>query len=56
MNFKRVKCKTCHSTIEYDSTSIVEGNRDFEEIYCPKCKTVVARVYTDLSPIGYIVD
>ena len=47
---KRVVCNKCNSVLEYDDKSVCEGNRDFEEVNCPKCRNVVARVFTDLCP------
>lgn len=52
---KRITCNNCNSLLEYDDKSIHEGNRDFEEITCPICKTFVTRVFTDLTPIAYVV-
>lgn len=52
---KRITCNNCNSLLEYDDKSIHEGNRDFEEIMCPICKTVVIRVFTDLTPTAYVV-
>ena len=56
MSNKRITCKRCKSLIEYDSTSIHEGNRDFEEIVCPRCGYVVTRVFTDLIPSVRLID
>ena len=52
---KRITCNNCNSLLEYDDKSIHKGNRDFEEITCPICKTVVTRVFTDLTPMAYVV-
>ncbi len=53
---QRIRCKECNSLVEYDNRSIVEGNRDFENINCPKCGAYLTRVFTDLSPFGQLVD
>lgn len=52
---KRITCDNCKSLLEYDNKSIHEGHRDFEEITCPICKAVVARVFTDLTPVAYVI-
>lgn len=56
MMLQRIRCKQCNSLVEYDSRSIVEGNRDFENINCPKCGTYLTRVFTDLSLSGQLVN
>lgn len=48
--WRRVTCEKCGSTIEYDTSSRWEGNREFENIGCPECKSIVAQVFTDLIP------
>jgi phage FluMu protein Com len=53
---QRIRCKECNSLVEYDNRSIVEGNRDFENINCPKCGTYLTRVFTDLIPSVQLVD
>lgn len=53
---RRIRCKECNSLVEYDNRSIVEGNRDFENINCPKCGTYLTRVFTDLTPSVQLVD
>ena len=52
---KRTTCDKCNSLLEYDDKSTHEGNRDFEEITCPICKAIVTRVFTNLTPIAYVV-
>lgn len=47
---KREKCNKCSAELEYDDKSIWEGNRDFEDVVCPKCGNVVTTVFTDLVP------
>lgn len=51
-----VCCEICNSLVEYDNTSIVEGNRDFENIDCSRCNTTLTRVFTDLVPVVRIVE
>lgn len=51
----RVKCPNCGAIIEYEYKSVVEGNRDFEEIDCPDCCTKLARVFTDDVPRVYVI-
>ena len=46
----RVNCSACGAICEYDDKSVWEGNRDFEDLKCPCCKNVIARVFTDQMP------
>ena len=48
--WKTVTCEKCKSIIKYEDKSIVEGNREREEIHCLICQNVVAHVFTDLIP------
>ena len=41
--------------LKYDDKSIWEGNRDFEDIKCPVCGTIIDRVFTDLNPAVEVV-
>jgi len=55
MNVKRrVTCKECRAVLEYDDKSVWEGNRDREDVVCPKCQTIVDHVFTD-SIINVVV-
>ena len=40
----------CGAPLEYDDKSVHEGLRESEEVYCPQCGNIVARVFTDLVP------
>ena len=48
-------CDKCDSILKYDNKSVVEGNREFEDVRCPLCKNVIGRVFTDLIPTIYII-
>ena len=49
-------CNQCKVVLEYDDKSVCEGNRDFEDVNCPKCGNKVATVFTDLIPTVRIVN
>lgn len=51
-----IKCPKCGSLVKYDNKSVWEGNRDFEEVLCPKCGEYLARVFTDGDPNPHLVD
>ena len=53
---RRVECQRCGSLCEYDDKSTWDGNRDFEDIVCPKCGEVLNRVFTDLCPSARIIN
>lgn len=53
---KRIMCPKCGAKIEYEDKSIWEGNRDFEDVNCPKCDEYLTRVFTDLSPNPRIIE
>lgn len=44
-------CDKCQSVIEYEDKYVWEGNRNHEDVCCPKCGAVVASVFTDLIPL-----
>ena len=48
-------CDNCNSVLKYDNRSVVEGNREHEDVLCPLCKNVVGRVFTDLIPSVYVI-
>lgn len=52
---RRATCEMCGVRVEYDDRSIWEGNRDFEDVLCPKCGNVLDRVFTDLCPTVRII-
>ena len=52
---KTVVCEKCGSTIRYEDKSIVEGNRDFEEVNCQICGNNLDCIFTDLIPDPMIV-
>lgn len=52
---RRTVCEKCNLVLEYDDKSVWLGNRDWEEICCPKCKEVVDKVFTDQIPIVYVI-
>ena len=48
-------CDKCNSVLKYDNRSVVEGNREHQDVLCPLCKNVVGRVFTDLIPSVYVI-
>lgn len=52
---KRVVCGKCGAILEYDDKSVCEGNRDYENIVCPICKSIVGTVFTDLLPTARVI-
>ena len=51
----KIQCSKCGSIIEYNDKSVWEGNRDLEEVYCPKCNEYLTKVFIDGFPNPYIV-
>ncbi len=52
----KTTCDNCGSILEYNDKSVCEGDRDFEDVYCPVCNNIVGRVFTDLIPEVRIVE
>lgn len=52
---RRIICNKRRAELEYDDKSVWEGNRDFEQVFCPICGNEVDSVFTDLIPIVRIV-
>ena len=53
---RRVTCNRCGAVSEYDNQSVWEGNREFEDVYCPTCKNKIGRVFTDLTPRAQLIE
>lgn len=51
---KCVLCKVCGAKVNYIANSVCAGNRDYEDIDCPRCGTVLFRVFTDVIPTVWI--
>lgn len=52
---RRVICPKCEAECEYDTRSVMEGCRDFEEFLCPDCNEILDRVFTDQPPYVRII-
>lgn len=52
---RTVACSKCGAVCEYDNKSVCEGNRDFENVHCPKCGQLLDRVFTDSIPTVRLV-
>lgn len=48
--WKKVICNKCNSELKYENKSVMEGNREREEVCCPVCGNKVASIFTDLIP------
>lgn len=52
---KKIKCPNCGCTVAYEDKSVREGNRDFEDVTCQKCKEYLTKVFTDGFPNPYVI-
>jgi len=53
---KTVICSGCGKTVRYSDESVIEGCRDFENVVCPNCKYIIARVFTNGHPNPHIIE
>lgn len=53
---KTVKCEKCGAMSKYDNRSNWKGQRDFEDVTCPKCGNVLDTIFTDLIPVVTLVE
>ncbi len=47
---QKIVCPQCKAVCEFNTKSVWEGNRDFEEYLCPDCGCVLATAFTDQIP------
>ena len=52
----KISCLKCGTLCEYDDKPVWEGNRDFEEVKCPKCREVLDEIFTDQIPVVRIIE
>jgi hypothetical protein len=52
---RQTVCEKCGSILEYDDKSVWLGNRDWEDICCPVCNSVVDSIFTDQIPTVRVI-
>lgn len=48
-------CEKCGSVLQYDDSSVWEGNREIEDVVCPVCGNIIGSVFTDLNPVAILI-
>lgn len=52
---RREVCPKCKAECQYDTRSVVEGNRELEEYVCPVCGYVLDTAFTDQIPVVTLI-
>lgn len=47
-------CENCNSKLRIYENDTMPGCREMEEVFCPICKEVVAKVFTSGIPEAYV--